>query len=368
MMLISQQPLAVLLLEDGTRFEGRAFGARTTAAGTICYHTGMTGYEAIVQDTVYSGQLVVMTMPHIGNGGVQRGPGMEMPLGGLVVKKYSEVLAGVGDAITLGAAMEQTGVPGISDIDTRMLTRHLVQHGTMRAVLDTSGQAEEVLQDMLQGAPAPAATRSSRGVQEQGPSRARYRIAVASAGPQKEMAQQLQARGCMVRVFPYAAQAKEVLDWKPDGIVLGNGPSDLLDIPHAVELVSTLQGIGLPVLGVGLGHQLLALANSVAVERIKLGHRGNNHPVRELHTGKGVITGQDSALVVDREQVQQHPRAELTHEHANDHTVMGVRWATHVSSVQYRPEGAPGPLDSLYLFDRFLELVEKDKRVAETVE
>lgn len=374
-MLVSQRPKAVLLLEDGTRFEGRAIGARGTSVGEICFNTGMTGYQEIFTDPSYTGQVMVMASPHIGNYGVKEGlagtlegesEGPKVSIAGLVVKKFSEVWSRPGGTGSLEEFLIKAGVVGISDIDTRMLVRHIRDHGAQNAVIDSTGLDDAALRQRLADAPDMAglelsSTVSTREPYDAGAADAPNRVALVDLGIKRNSIRWLVERDCLVRVFPMHTPVKEMMDWKPDGFLLSNGPGDPGAMPDAVALVKDVVATGLPVFGICLGHQLLAECHGVGTLKMHHGHRGINHPVRNIITGRDEVTSQNHGFVVDRAQAEKHPDIEVTHLHLNDGSVAGTRLkGKPVFSVQHHPEAGPGPLDSQYLFDDFVGLMRRN--------
>ena len=371
-MLVSQRPKAVLLLEDGTRFEGRAIGARGTSVGEICFNTGMTGYQEIFTDPSYTGQVMVMASPHIGNYGVKEdlanvlegeSEGAKLSIAGLVVKKFSEVWSRPGGTGSLEDLLIRAGVTGISDIDTRKLVRHIRDHGAQNAIIDSTGLEDATLRQRLAEAPDMvglelSSTVSTREAYDAGAADAPNRVALVDFGIKLNSIRWLLERDCLVRIFPMHTTVREMMDWKPDGFLLSNGPGDPGAMPDAVDLVREVVATDLPVFGICLGHQLLAECHGVGTLKMHHGHRGINHPVRNIITGRDEVTSQNHGFVVDREQAENHPDMEVTHLHLNDGTVAGTRLkGKPVFSVQHHPEAGPGPLDSQYLFDDFVGLM-----------
>jgi carbamoyl-phosphate synthase small subunit len=380
-MLVSQRPKAVLLLEDGTRFEGRAIGATGTSVGEVCFNTGMTGYQEIFTDPSYTGQIMVLASPHIGNYGVKAAaPGAPVTDGeeesravsiaGLVVKKFSEVWSRPGGTGSLEDYLVHAGVAGISDVDTRKLVRHIRDHGAQNAIIDSTGLDDAALRARLAQAPSMAglelsSTVSTRTAYDSCPADAAFRVALVDFGIKLNTIRCLNERGCLVRVFPMKATLREMLDWKPDGFLVSNGPGDPSAMPEAVKLVRSLADSGYPVFGICLGHQLLAECHDVRTLKMHHGHRGINHPVRNIITGRDEVTSQNHGFVVDRGQVEKHPGLEVTHVHLNDGTLAGMRLKDRpVFSVQHHPEAGPGPNDSRYLFDDFVQLMAARKKTA----
>lgn len=362
-MLVSQRPKAVLLLADGTRFDGRAIGAIGTTVGEICFNTGMTGYQEIFTDPSYTGQIVTLASPHIGNYGVKDGEeeSTRVTIAGLVVKKFSEVWSRPGGTSSLDDHLKAHGIVGISDVDTRKLVRHIRDHGACNAVIDSSGMSDDALEATLAAAPDMAGLELSSKVSTKEPylagdPQATYRVALLDCGIKLNSIRNLVVRGCLVKVFPMSSTIAQMMEWKPSGFLLSNGPGDPGAMPKTVELVRSILDAGLPVFGICLGHQLLAQCHGVGTLKMHHGHRGINHPVKNLVTGRDEVTSQNHGFVVDRKQVESHSELEVTHLHINDGTLAGFRVKGRpVFSVQYHPEAGPGPYDSHYLFDDFIE-------------
>ncbi len=374
-MLISQRPEAVLLLADGTLFRGRAIGAPGITVGEICFNTGMTGYQEIFSDPSYTGQIMTMASPHIGNYGVKVGEEESggITIAGLVVKKYSEVWSRPGGSGSLDDHLKDAGIVGISDLDTRKLVRHIRDHGAQNALISSTEMDLEVLRAKLAEAPDMAGLElssrvSTREPYEVGGSDATFRVALVDFGAKRNIERCLVERDCRVRVFPMSTPVKEMLAWKPDGFLLSNGPGDPGAMPASVALVKEVVGTGLPVFGICLGHQLLAESMGMATEKMHHGHRGINHPVKDLTTGRDEITSQNHGFVVKRADAETNGEVEITHVHLNDGSVAGIRLKDRpIFSVQYHPEAGPGPLDSRYLFDRFVDLMQEHRRIGRLV-
>lgn len=355
---------ARLLLEDGTLFTGLAFGAEGAKVGEVVFNTGVTGYQEVVSDPSYCGQIVTMTYPLIGNYGISRDDfESEAPhIHGLVVRRQEPVPSNWRAQITVDALMKEYGIIGISDVDTRMLTRIIRNHGTMKGILTTGAERIEELQErmgitpLLRDQVARTSTKhpfSSPGEKE--------RIVLIDYGAKSGILRELTKRGCDVIVVPYDVTADQVRRLHPDGIQLSNGPGDPKDVPQAVETLRELIG-EYPIFGICLGHQLLALACGADSEKLKFGHRGGNHPVKELATGRCYITSQNHGYTIKADSIA-NTELEVTHINNNDKTIEGLKHKKHpIFSVQYHPEASPGPLDSGYLFDRFLEMIREHKR------
>jgi carbamoyl-phosphate synthase small subunit len=370
-MLVSQRPEAVLLLADGTLFRGRAIGAPGVTVGEICFNTGMSGYQEIFSDPSYTGQIMTMASPHIGNYGVKVGEeeSGKATIAGLVVKKFSEVWSRAGGTGSLDEHLRTQGVTGISDIDTRMLVRHIRDKGAQNALISSTEMDLDVLRARLAAAPNMEGTElsstvSTREPYEVGSADAAFRVALVDFGVKRNIERCLTDRDCLVRVFPMSTSVEEMLAWSPDGFLLSNGPGDPGAMPASVALVKSIVDSGLPVFGICLGHQLLAESLGMATEKMHHGHRGINHPVKDLTTGRDEITSQNHGFVVRRSDAEALAGVEITHVHLNDGSVAGIRIKDRpVFSVQYHPEAGPGPYDSRYLFDRFVENIRSGPRV-----
>ncbi len=361
-MLVSKRPEAMLLLADGTLFRGRAIGVPGTTTGEICFNTGMTGYQEIFTDPSYTGQIMVLATPHVGNYGVKTGEeeSGKYSIAGLVVKKFSEVWSRPGGDAPLSEQLVEQGVTGISDVDTRKLVRHIRDLGAQNAIISSIELDPARLMELLQSAPAMEGLELSSKVStskayEVGGRDATYRVALIDFGVKRNMERCLTERDCLVKVFPMNTPLNEVLAWKPDGILLSNGPGDPGAMPKSVEFVEEVVNAGLPVFGICLGHQLLAESMGMSTEKMHHGHRGINHPVKDLTTGHHEVTSQNHGFVVRRADAEANTAVEITHVHLNDGSVAGFRMKDKpVFAVQYHPEAGPGPYDSRYLFDRFV--------------
>ncbi|MEK5447478.1 glutamine-hydrolyzing carbamoyl-phosphate synthase small subunit [Paenibacillus sp. FSL R7-0331] len=356
---------ARLLLQDGTLFTGTAFGAEGEMTGEVVFNTGITGYQEVLSDPSYCGQIVTMTYPLIGNYGITRDDfeSVRPFVHGFVVRRHEEVPSNWRAEYSVDDLLKEYGIPGISEIDTRMLTRIIRHYGTMKAILTTSNKRVEELMEMMgdttieelrnQVARTSTTTSySSPGTKE--------RIVLVDYGAKTGILRELNNRGCDVVVVPHDVTADEIRRLNPDGIQLSNGPGDPKDVPYAVNTISELLG-EYPIFGICLGHQLFALACGADTEKLKFGHRGGNHPVKELESGRCFITSQNHGYTVNEESVQS-TELEVTHINNNDKTIEGLKHTRYPAfSVQYHPEAAPGPHDSSYLFDRFLQMIADHK-------
>jgi carbamoyl-phosphate synthase small subunit len=360
----------LLLLEDGTLFQGKSIGLIGTTTGEIAFNTGMTGYQEIFTDPSYFGQLLVMASPHIGNYGVHKleVESDSVKISGLICKRFSETFSRYGEVDWLQTYFEQNHIVGISDIDTRALVRHIRDNGAQNAIISSEGLSVEELKSRLTLVPSMkglelASKVSTTTPYEVGDSNAAYKVALLDYGVKKNIVRCLTERGCFVKVFPYNATFDEIMRFSPDGIMLSNGPGDPEPLTQSIEVIKQLVDTKLPLFGICLGHQLLALSQGLSTEKMHNGHRGINHPIKNLITGKGEITSQNHGFVVNMEQAKQHPNIEITHIHLNDNTLAGIALKDRKAfSVQYHPEASPGPHDSRYLFDQFIENIKINQK------
>ncbi len=363
---------ATLLLEDGTVFYGKAVGKRGTATGEICFNTGMTGYQEIFTDPSYYGQMMVTTNVHIGNYGTNRDEieSEGVKIAGLVVKNFSYTPSRVASDLSLEEFLAKDGIVAISDVDTRALVRHIRDKGAMNAIISSETDDLDVLRSQLSDVPSMDGLELSSKVTTDEPyfigdENADFKVAVLDVGVKKNILRCLAERGVYMKVFPSSTSYDEMSSWNPDGFFLSNGPGDPSAMNGVVEQVKSVLNDGRPVFGICLGHQLICRANEVQTFKMHNGHRGINHPVKNLLTVKGEITSQNHGFVVRKEDVENHPELEMTHIHLNDDTVAGIRMKNNrCFSVQYHPEASPGPHDSRYLFDNFLELLTNAKTPA----
>ncbi|MBO7743914.1 glutamine-hydrolyzing carbamoyl-phosphate synthase small subunit [Paenibacillus sp. MWE-103] len=355
---------ARLLLEDGTLFTGLGFGAEGQSTGEVVFNTGITGYQEVLSDPSYCGQIVTMTYPLIGNYGITRDDFETVApfIHGFVVRRHEPVPSNWRAQYTLDGILKEHGIIGISDIDTRMLTRILRHHGTMKGILTTGAERVEELQERLSGSPLmrDQVARTSTKSMFTSPGD-RERIVLVDFGAKSGILRELTKRGCDVVVVPHDTTAEQIRKLNPDGIQLSNGPGDPKDVPHAVKMIQELLG-EYPIFGICLGHQLFALACGADTSKLKFGHRGGNHPVKELETNRCYITSQNHGYTVLDESVA-GTKLVVTHINNNDRTIEGLKHAEYPAfSVQYHPEAAPGPYDSSYLFDQFLDMIRTTKR------
>lgn len=359
----------IVVLEDGTVFHGLAAGILGTSTGEICFNTGMTGYQEIFTDPSYYGQIMVCTTAHIGNYGVYtedvESDGVK--ISGLICKKFSETYSRPIGTGSLQKYFEDNNIVAISDIDSRALVRHIRDRGAMNVIISSLEFDVDKLKEQLSKVPSmqglelssKVATKESYQV---GDENASNKIALIDFGTKKNIIRCMNERGALVKVFPMHSTPEEILNWKPDGILLSNGPGDPFAMKDSIELVKALLQSKIPLFGICLGHQLLSLANGLTTVKMHNGHRGINHPVKNLLTGKCEVTSQNHGFVVDRSSAEQSDLVEITHEHLNDNSIAGIRMKNQAAfSVQYHPEAAPGPHDSRYLFDDFIQSIEQYK-------
>jgi carbamoyl-phosphate synthase small subunit len=369
---------AILALEDGTWFRGIAAGAEGEARGEVVFNTAMTGYQEILTDPSYAGQIVTMTCPEIGNYGVspQDVESRAPQIAGFIVRESSPMASNWRSEGTLRDYLINNHIVAIADVDTRALTRQLRSGGVMRGVIVTGDGLEPAsLVERARSIPSmegsdlvrdvtcerafdwPREDPDEFGVTPERLAKTRLRIAAYDFGMKWNILRRLSAHGCDVRVYPATTPASELLATKPDGVFLSNGPGDPAPLTYAIANAKALVAADVPVFGICLGHQILGLAMGGETFKLKFGHRGANHPVKKLATGKVEITSQNHGFAVDPRSLPED--VEVTHLNLYDGTVEGLRHKTRpVFCVQYHPEASPGPHDADYLFDDFLELIE----------
>ncbi len=360
---------AVLVLEDGTIFEGIAIGKIGTTTGEIAFNTGMTGYQEVFTDPSYYGQVLVMTAAHIGNYGVHadevESDGMK--ISGMIIKKFSDGYSRPSGMKSLQDYMLDYNKVGISDIDTRALVRHIRSKGAMNCIISSENLNVEELKTLLKEVPSMEGLELSSKVTtkeafEVKPENPKFKVSLLDLGVKKNIVRCLVERGCHVKVFPMDSTLDELNAFEPDGFMLSNGPGDPSAMPNSINLVKEIVNDGKPVFGICLGHQILGLSQGLETEKMFNGHRGINHPIKNLKTGKGEITSQNHGFVISRSSAENNDAIEITHVHLNDHTIAGIELKNRdVFSVQYHPEASAGPHDSRYLFDQFVDNMARSK-------
>ena len=369
---------AILALEDGTWYHGAAAGAVGVTEGEVVFNTSMTGYQEVLTDPSYAGQIVTMTCPEIGNYGVSTHDveSVAPQVAGFIVREESPVASNWRSQGTLREYLEANRIVAIANIDTRALTRRLRSGGVMRGVIATGEHLDPLVfveranqipkmegSDLVRVVTTEAAfdwraeNPDEFGVQPDRLPARRLKIAAYDFGMKRNILRRLSAHGCDVRVYPAATPASELLATRPDGVFLSNGPGDPAPLAYAIENAKALVSANVPVFGICLGHQILGLAMGGTTFKLKFGHRGANHPVKKLDTGKIEITSQNHGFAVDPGSLPDE--VQVTHVNLYDGTVEGLRHRSRpVFSVQYHPEASPGPHDADYLFDDFIKLIE----------
>ncbi len=362
---------ALILLADGTIFYGKSVGDKEgTAFGEVCFNTGMTGYQEIFTDPSYFGQLMVTTNAHIGNYGtnLEEVESDSIKIAGLICRNFSyEYSRPVADS-SLEEFLEKNNLFAISDVDTRALVSYIRDNGAMNAVISTEVDNIPELKKRLEKVPSMEGLELASQVSTKEPyyfgdPSANIKIAALDIGIKKNILRNLQMRGAYIKVFPYNATFSEMSSWNPDAYFISNGPGDPEPLSEAIAVAKEIIKTDKPLFGICLGHQVIALANGVSTYKMHNGHRGINHPILNLLTGKGEITSQNHGFAINREETEANENLEITHVHLNDQTVAGIRMKNKdVFSVQYHPEASPGPHDADYLFDDFFRLIEKTSR------
>lgn len=361
---------ALILLADGTIFYGKAVGGKEGSAfGEVCFNTGMTGYQEIFTDPSYYGQIMVATNAHIGNYGTNKEEveSEGIKIAGLVVRNFSYHYSRPAADDSLEEFINRNNLLAISDVDTRALVSYIRDNGAMNAVISTDVDNIEGLKKQLAAVPDMNGLELASKVSTKEPyffgnENAKYKVSALDLGIKKNILRNLAERDCYIKVFPYNTSFSEMEAFNPDGYFISNGPGDPEPLHSAIEVVKTILDKKLPMFGICLGHQVLALANGISTYKMHHGHRGINHPVMNHVTGKGEITSQNHGFAINREEAEANPNIEITHEHLNDHTAAGIRLKNKPAfSVQYHPEASPGPHDASYLFDQFIESIETHK-------
>lgn len=362
---MNKQSTAILLLADGTTYTGKAFGKIGTTTGEICFNTGMTGYQEVFTDPSYYGQVIIMNNVHIGNYGVKKTDveSDTIKIQGLIGRNLEELYSRKQAEGSLDAYLKQNNVVAIEDIDTRALVSHVRTAGAMNCIISSEILDIEKLKTELAKVPGMdglelASKVSTKESYEQGDANSAIKIAVVDYGVKQNILTCMTSRGAHIKVFPSTATLSEMKDFNPNGYFISNGPGDPAAMAYAVSTLKEILAEDKPVFGICLGHQLLALANDIPTYKMHHGHRGLNHPVINLLSGKSEITTQNHGFGVDPDEVRANPKIEITHVNLNDDSIEGIRLKDKKAfSVQYHPESFPGPHDSRYLFDEFIDMM-----------
>ncbi|WBX73039.1 glutamine-hydrolyzing carbamoyl-phosphate synthase small subunit [Tenacibaculum pacificus] len=367
-----QRKKALVLLADGTIFYGKSIGIEGTSTGEICFNTGMTGYQEVFTDPSYFGQLMVTTNAHIGNYGInnEEVESEGIKISGLICRNFSFTHSRVDSDGNLLDWFKKHNLVAISDVDTRALVAYIRDNGAMNAIISTDVDNIEDLKKQLADTPNMEGLELASRVSTKEPyfvgdENSPIKVSALDIGIKKNILRNLVKRGAYIKVYPYNATFEQMSDFNPDGYFISNGPGDPEPLVDAQNTAKEIIARNLPLFGICLGHQVIALANGISTYKMHNGHRGINHPVKNLITGKGEITSQNHGFAINREETEAHNDVEISHVHLNDHTVAGIRMKSkNVFSVQYHPEASPGPHDAEYLFDEFIENIKKAKTEA----
>lgn len=363
-------PTAVLLLDDGTVFYGKAAGKVGTNGGEICFNTGMTGYQEIFTDPSYHGQVLIMTNVHIGNYGIKEDEeeSDDIQISGLICREFTDMYSRPMATDSIQSYLERKGLVAITGVDTRALVRKIRSEGAMNCLISSETTDIATLKKQLAEVPNMKGLELSSKVTttepyDVGDPDATFKVAALDLGIKKNILRNLIERDCLVRVFPARTDFNDINDWGPHGFFISNGPGDPAAMDYAVNTAKQMLATEKPVFGICLGHQILALAVDIDTYKMHHGHRGINHPVKNLITGKCEITSQNHGFGVDPEKIRAKADVvEVTHINLNDDTVEGIQLREHNAfSVQYHPEASPGPHDANYLFDEFKARLEAVK-------
>lgn len=361
---------AKIAFEDGFILKGKGLGAVGTTCGEVVFNTAMTGYQEVLTDPSYAGQIVTMTYPLIGNYGVnsEDAESRDVFLSGFIVKEASEIVSNWRAAdLNLDQYLKKHNIVAIEGVDTRAITKHIRQGGAMNACISTEDKSDEILIQMAKESLHLEGTDLVKDVIHKEPfvwnKEGKYKVVVYDCGVKYNILRQLEEVGCQVKVMPANVSAEDILDEKPDGVMLSNGPGDPSAVKYAIDTIQGLIG-KVPIFGICLGHQLLSLALGGKTYKLKFGHHGGNHPVKDLTTGKVEITVQNHGFCVDTDSLGGDDSVEITHVNLNDQTCEGIKHKNIPAfSVQHHPEAGPGPHDSRVLFKRFCELMDEVKAV-----
>jgi len=367
----SSRNKALILLQDGTIFFGKSLGVKGNAYGELCFNTGMTGYQEIFTDPSYFGQLIVTTNAHIGNYGVnaEEVESDSPKISGLICKNFNNLFSRPAADDSLQNFFIKYDVVAISDVDTRALVSYIRDNGAMNAVISTDVNSIDELKKNLQTVPPMVGMELASKVSTKesyfyGHPNSKIKIAALDLGVKKNILRNLSERDTYIKVFPYNSSFKEMSEWNPDGYFISNGPGDPEPLKDAIKLAKNILKTKSPLFGICLGHQVIALANGISTYKMHNGHRGINHPIINLSTGKGEVTSQNHGFAISREETELNDNVEITHVHLNDNTIAGIKIKdNNCFSVQYHPEASPGPHDSSYLFDEFVKLIKSNKKI-----
>lgn len=359
---------AYLLLEDGLFFEGKSIGKQGTTTGELCFNTSMTGYQEVFTDPSYYGQVLIETHAHIGNYGVHQTEyeSASAKISGLVVRNFSQLYSRQGAIESLDSFLMHNNVVGIADVDTRHLVTHIRDKGAMNVIISSEISDKKQLQKLLKKCPSMEGLELASKVSAiqpyfHGDPNSPFRVAVLDLGTKTNILNCLSRRGCYLKVFPAKASFEELESFEPHGYFISNGPGDPAAMPYAVKTIKKILEADQPLFGICLGHQLLSLACDVPTYKMHNGHRGANHPVKNLITGKSQITSQNHGFCVSREALESSAQVVVTHINLNDQSVEGIRVRNKKAfSVQFHPEASPGPHDNFYLFDEFIAMMKPE--------
>ena len=359
---MKKENAAVLLLDDGKLFKGTTFGATGQSIGEVCFNTGMTGYQEILTDPSYAKQIVTMTAPHIGNYGVNSEDieSEKIQISGFVIKEESTFPSSWRSEMSLGDYLRKQNIVGIKNIDTRALTRHIRDNGAMNGIISSTTDNKNKLTSKLKSSPSMTGLDLAKIVSTKNiydwSDKGEYRVAAIDFGIKRNILRLLEEFNCQVTVFPANATAKDILSFDPDGVFLSNGPGDPAAVEYGIETVKQILGEK-PIFGICLGHQILAIALGAKTFKLKFGHRGINHPVKNMVEKTIEITSQNHGFAVDLESLPKNVIS--THINLNDNTSAGIESINYPAfSVQYHPESSPGPHDSRYLFKKFIRMMD----------
>ena len=357
-----------LVLEDGTEFYGFGFGGNGERVCEIVFNTSMAGYQEIISDPSYTYQMVVMTYPIIGNYGIadEDFESKGVTVGGLIVREYNDMPSNFRYTKTLGELLSENNVPGIYGLDTRKLTRIIRDTGVKKALITDAETSLDDAMEVLKSREIPTDAVSRVSCKKKWYSRTsnhKFNVAVLDCGVKSSIIKGLNQRGCNITVVPYNTSAEDIEFLRPDGVIISNGPGNPADVPEVIETIKKIRG-KFPIFGIGLGHQLIALSYGAKISKLKFGHHGGNHPVRNIENGKIEISNQNHCYVVDADSVKD-TGLEITHLNVMDNTVEGVKCdKDNIYSVQYHPESMPKQDDGCYLYDEFISRMKEGQNNA----